>query len=131
MKLKNILKKSIFTICLISSIQVVNATTIYVSGNQVRLRTGPGTNHQYIMELNENTALTLLSNEKYNGDGCANGWYNVKVDNKEGYICSTFTKTGIQSASYNRPWTSPKKAIYGGAEFVADGYIVLDKIPAT
>ena len=123
MKLKNILKKSIFTICLISSIQVVNATTIYVSGNQVRLRTGPGTNHQYIMELNENTALTLLSNEKYNGDGCANGWYNVKVDNKEGYICSTFTKTGIQSASYNRPWTSPKKAIYGGAEFVADGYI--------
>lgn len=123
MKLKNILKKSFFTICLISSIQVVNATTIYVSGNQVRLRTGPGTNHQYIMELNENTALTLLSNEKYSGDGCANGWYNVKVDNKEGYICSTFTKTGIQSASYNRPWTSPKKAIYGGAEFVADGYI--------
>ncbi len=124
MKLKKHLKKSLLLISLLSSIQVVNAsTTIYVSGNQVRLRSGAGTNYNYIMELNDNTALTLLSNEKYNGDGCANGWYKVKVDNKEGYICSTFTKTGIAKSSYNRPWTSPKKAIYGGAEFVADGYI--------
>lgn len=124
MKLKKHLKKSLLLISLLSSIQVVNAsTTIYVSGNQVRLRSGAGTNYNYIMELNDNTALTLLSGEKYNGDGCANGWYKVKVDNKEGYICSTFTKTGIAKSSYNRPWTSPKKAIYGGAEFVADGYI--------
>ena len=124
MKLKSISKKLVLLISLLSSIQIVNAsTTIYVSGNQVRLRTGSGTSHNFILELNENTALTLLSNEKYNGDGCANGWYKVKVDNKEGYICSTFTKTGIASASYNRPWSSPKKAIYGGAEFVADGYI--------
>ena len=124
MKLKSNLKRSLLLISLLSSLQVVNAsTTIYVSGNQVRLRSGAGTNYNYIMELNDNTALTLLSNEKYNGDGCANGWYKVKVDNKEGYICSTFTKTGIAKSSYNRPWTSPKKAIYGGAEFVADGYI--------
>ena len=124
MKLKSNLKRSLLLISLLSSLQVVNAsTTIYVSGNQVRLRSEAGTNYNYIMELNDNTALTLLSNEKYNGDGCANGWYKVKVDNKEGYICSTFTKTGIAKSSYNRPWTSPKKAIYGGAEFVADGYI--------
>lgn len=124
MKLKSNLKRSLLLISLLSSLQVVNAsTTIYVSGNQVRLRSGAGTNYNYIMELNDNTAITLLSNEKYNGDGCANGWYKVKVDNKEGYICSTFTKTGIAKSSYNRPWTSPKKAIYGGAEFVADGYI--------
>ena len=124
MKLKSNLKRSLLLISLLSSLQIVNAsTTIYVSGNQVRLRSGAGTNYNYIMELNDNTALTLLSNEKYNGDGCANGWYKVKVDNKEGYICSTFTKTGIAKSSYNRPWTSPKKAIYGGAEFVADGYI--------
>ncbi len=64
---------------------------------------------------------TISSNSK-----CSNNWYKVKYGNSIGYACSTYVYTNkavTSSISYGRPWTSPMKAISGGAEFIAENYI--------
>lgn len=46
---------------------------------------------------------------------------------KEGYVWngakSTIVKSTNPTTSYGRPWTTPGKAIIGGASFIASGYI--------
>ena len=57
------------------------------------------------------------------GNGCGSPWYYVHYK-QDGYVCSSGIKViGVTNTSYNRPWTSPKKAIVGGGQFIASGYI--------
>lgn len=96
-----------------------------ITGNEVRLRSAPTTNSTTYKYLYSGNIITINSTDKISGEGCSEGWYSVNYNGQSGYVCSSYVEIGGSStgASYNRPWTSPKKAIIGGAEFMQDGYI--------
>lgn len=109
---------------------MVNAEETYagrITSNDVRLRSKPTTAKEngvsnIITEVDENTIVTVLSTNKVSGSGCSDGWYNVSYQNQNGYICSKYVSINGYD-QYDRPWTSPKKAIVGGAKFIAKSYI--------
>lgn len=93
-----------------------------INGDSVNFRSGAGVNFSSLGKLNRGTNVTVKNAYAVNGTGCSAGWINIFYNNKEGYVCRDYID--IQGlASYNRPWTSPKKAILGGAEFVSSSYI--------
>ncbi len=99
-----------------------------ITGNDVRFRSQPTTannsngSNNIITYLDIGTIVTVLSKDKVSGSGCNDGWYNVSYNNTNGYICSSYVSFDTTD-SYDRPWTSPKKAIVGGAKFIAGSYI--------
>lgn len=110
----------------------VQAETTYVGkiiGNYVRLRSTPTTviennKNNILLELDEEQIVTILSIDKVAGkkDDCEAGWYQVAYGNITGYICSTYVHVDGYDI-YDRPWTSPKRAIIGGAKFIVGSYI--------
>lgn len=71
--------------------------------------------------------MTILDKDISRNSKCSNNWYKVKSGSATGYACSTYVYTSKKietTTTYNRPWTSPQKAILGGAEFIAENYIV-------
>lgn len=107
----------------------VYAETTYVgkiTGNDVRLRSEPekptNNKNNILLELDEGQSVTVLSTKRISGNGCNDGWYHVSYGNITGYICSTYVHIDNYDV-YDRPWTSPKKAIVGGAKFIASSYI--------
>lgn len=111
-------------------INVIAATNVEgrINADDVRLRSKPTTAKEngvnnIILELDENTIVTVLdTNSKIEGSGCSDKWYKVKYQEHEGYICSKYINLNGYD-EYERPWTSPKKAIVGGAKFIAKSYI--------
>ena len=101
------------------------ATQGTITGNEVRFRSSPTTNSSILGYVNKGVVVSVTNTSKIAGDGCSEGWYSVDYNGKSGYICSSYVALagGSYSASYGRPWTSPKKAIMGGANFIASDYI--------
>ncbi len=97
-----------------------------ITGSGVSFRSGATTDASIYTYLNKGYHVTLNSTNLTKGKGCTKGWYSANYNGKSGYVCGDYVEevkdTDIKY-SYNRPWTSPKKAIIGGAEFIADGYI--------
>lgn len=98
-----------------------------VTGEDVRLRSKPTTEKEngvsnILLEVEEGTIVTVLSLEKIDGGGCKNGWFLVSYQNLTGYMCGTYLSIDGYDI-YDRPWTSPKKAIVGGAKFIGNSYI--------
>lgn len=75
-----------------------------------------------IGEIDSGTLITVLSKEKISGTGCKGGWLHINYNGLIGYVCSNFV-TDATTDPYDRPWNSPKKAIVGGAKFIASSYI--------
>lgn len=70
--------------------------------------------------------MTILDKDISSNSKCSNNWYKVQYGNNIGYACSTYVYTNkavTATTSYNRAWTSPEKAIIGGAEFIVENYI--------
>ena len=70
--------------------------------------------------------MDILDKSISSNSKCSNNWYKVKYNNSIGYACSTYVYTNkpvTTSTSYGRPWTSPRKSIVGGAEFIVGNYI--------
>ena len=113
---------TIFPSPLLVHAQEVDGTIL---NDEVRLRTGAGTNTGIITTMSKNTKVKVLDTTAKKGTGCSTGWYQIRLNNTTGYVCGEYLSiAGIGAKySYSRPWTSPKKAIYGGAEFIASGYI--------
>lgn len=126
MKISKIFKLLVFGILMFIPL-VCYADTYYVSGEDVNFRTtAQVASNNIIMTIRKNAIITLLSTTKVNGGGCSAGWYNISYNGKTGYICSAYVAKGTPSSTaddYLRPWTSPKKAIVGGAKFIAKSYI--------
>ena len=101
------------------------STTGTITGNEVSFRNGAGTNNLVIRYLYSGNIVTIEDTTKVVGNGCSDGWYRVNYNGTSGYVCSTYVALAGESysASYARPWTSPKKAIMGGAAFIAGDYI--------
>lgn len=70
--------------------------------------------------------MEILDKDISKNSKCSNNWYKVRYGSSVGYACSTYVYTSkvVEKVStYDRPWTSPSKAITGGAEFIAENYI--------
>ena len=97
-----------------------------VTGNAVALRDKPTTkNSNRLDSLDSGDIIEIIDDTKiYDKDNndCTDGWVKIKYDGKEGYFCSKYYTTDL-SDSLDRPWNTPKKAIVGGAKFIAKGYI--------
>lgn len=106
----------------------VNAEVTYtgkITGNDVFLRSEPEKpkdKNNVLLDLNIDQLVTVLSTDRIKGNGCTDGWYHVAYGNITGYICSKYVHIDNYDV-YGRPWTSPKKAIVGGAKFIANSYI--------
>lgn len=70
--------------------------------------------------------MEILDKDISSNNKCSNNWYKVRYGSSVGYACSTYVYTNKEvttSTSYGRPWTTPMKAIVGGAEFIVENYI--------
>ncbi len=89
------------------------------------LRDAPSTkNSKVILTIPYNEEFYISNTEAGTGGGCSNNWYYVYYKGNYGYVCSSLVGiVGELKTSYERPWTTPKKAIVGGAEYISNGYI--------
>ncbi len=96
-----------------------------ITGNEVRFRSAPTINSTIYKYLYMGNVVSINSTDKIAGDGCSDGWYSINYNGTSGYVCSSYVALASESypASYGRPWTSPKKAIMGGADFIAGSYL--------
>lgn len=105
----------------------VNAETGYTTDKTgISLRNQPSTaSDNYIITTIPYNEYFYISNmNAATGGGCRKGWYYVYYKGNYGYVCSSLVGIlGEADTSYDRPWTSPKKAIVGGAKFISSGYI--------
>lgn len=116
---------SLLCICFLYVLSV-NAETGYVSDKTgVNMRDKPSTSGSNILiKIPYNAEFYISNTEVSKGNGCSNYWYYVYYNNTYGYVCSNLVKIlGELETTYERPWTSPKKAIMGGAEYISKGYI--------
>lgn len=103
----------------------VNAETLIgiVTAN-VNVRTIPGTGYSssILGFLTSGTSITILDTVPTSdgSTGCPGLWYKLSYNGGTGYSCSRNFDT---TNEYSRPWTTPKKAIVGGAKFKAKNYI--------
>jgi len=106
-------------------VNVSAATNGRITGSGVSFRSGATTDASVYQYLNVGNVVTINSTEKKSGKGCAAGWYSITYNGKNGYVCSEFVTLTTEEVkySYGLPWTSPKRAIMGGAEFIASDYI--------
>lgn len=131
MKKKGISYFSFFLFIFITDITFCYAETykVVIDGTGVNLRSGPGTNYGTVKTLTNGNSYTLVSNKIHKTEkGCTSGWYELYYEgNKSGFVCSNYvilsTSTGEIVDKYDRPWTTPKKAIIGGAKFITREYI--------
>ncbi len=98
-------------------------TYVYITGTSVMFREGAGVGFRSMASLNDGDKLLLLKSEKVGGAGCDAGWYNVNYNNQNGFVCSDYITFAVEDNDDYRPWTSPKKAIFGGAKFISYDYI--------
>ena len=61
-----------------------------INGNTVRIRKGASTSYEIIATVNVNTNLSVVDKTLVTGKGCSAGWYKVKYNDKDGYVCSTY-----------------------------------------
>ena len=92
----------IFLLIWITMPTLVFAKTItgVVSGTGVYVRTGPGTNHDKIKMVSTGESFTMSTDELFKDEStetnnCPNGWYKVKVNGQDGYICSNYLKVSV------------------------------------
>ncbi len=84
--------------------------TVYLTGNGVRVRTGPGTNYSIIGTVSKGVSLTRTGTVK-------NGWTQVKYNGSTGYVSSQYltdtpsaTATPAATAS---PAPGEESSVYG------------------
>ncbi len=113
-----------------SGLPIVYAVDSYVAKviNDTAFRTSPddaknpdGSNN-IISEIDQNTYITIIDGNKISSDICSAGFVKALINGTEGYVCSN-DLTNPTDDAYDRPWNSPKKAITGGAKWIASGYI--------
>lgn len=120
------IKKAIIIVLLLFPISLVSATNgIVNSSNGINIRKEPTTSSDILKAIPNKAEFHISDTNAGTGNGCKDNWYYIYYKNTYGYVCSTYvnTKTNNQSTTYGRPWTTPKKAIMGGAQFISGSYI--------
>lgn len=103
----------------------VNAEQMYyINGTDVRMRESATKDSAKLLVFPKGVEITLVSNQVYVGAGCDDGWYNVTYNATTGYVCKSYVSNkNEEKTTYGRPWTTPKKSIVGGAEFIYKNYL--------
>lgn len=120
----------LFIICFFGIINVHAESGIVTDSDGVNLRDQPSIEGTKLISIPKNHEFYISNLNAGEGNGCDNYWYYVYYQGQYGYLCSTYVSVKEDSesettteTSYNRPWTTPKKAIVGGAEFISKSYI--------
>jgi len=127
----------IYMILFFISLFIVNMNIYYaevfkgkVTGTGVYVRKGPGTNYDTLKTLTKGNTYIMVSNTKHETEkDCLNGWYEIYyTSSKTGFVCSNYLEVSIATEEdlkdeYDRPWTTPKAAIVGGAKYITEKYI--------
>jgi beta-N-acetylglucosaminidase len=93
---------------LLFNFQVVFASDkkAMLTGNQVSLRTGPGTKYNSIASLSLGAIYSLVDESLYADEsGCENGWYRINYGSTTGYVCSSYISLITASDSTSTPTT--------------------------
>lgn len=85
-------------------------------------KANPDGSSNKIGEFSDGSLITVLTKTPIAGDGCNEGWVKAVQGTLTGYVCSKYVVDASVDA-YDRPWTTPKKAIVGGAKFISRSYI--------
>lgn len=112
----------VFVIVFIMFTVSVNASTAGIITSSVNFRKGPSTSYGKYLEIPSGTNVNVLNTNPVSGSGCGYGWINIEYNGNSGYVCASYIYIN-GSDIFNRPWTSPKKAIIGGATFIGASYI--------
>src|SRR5574344_1311799 len=116
---------------LFGSLLSVKAASSYkgkITGSSVSFRSKATTaknedsSNNIIDYLNKGEIITVTDSTLITGAGCSAGWLSVYYDGNNGYVCSSYITSDLTDI-YDRPWNTPKKAIIGGAKWIANGYI--------
>ncbi len=110
---------------LFCSINVFAETGYVTDKTGVNLRDKPSTSSSNVLlSIPYNAEFYISDTNAGSGNGCGNPWYYVYYNGTYGYVCSSLIKVlGETETTYERPWTSPKKSIVGGAKYISNGYI--------
>lgn len=76
--------------CLLIPLKVFASYNAYITGDDVRIRSGAGTGYSVVTAVNSNTEVSVIDKTLYEGTGCSEKWYKVSYNNKEGYVCSRY-----------------------------------------
>lgn len=103
--MKKVLLYIIVLLVIVFPTSIKGLINAVISGTDVRVRTGPGTNNSIYATLNINTPISLEDKTLYEGSGCSAKWYKVKYDDKDVYVCSTYVSftssySGINVINY-------------------------------
>ena len=96
------------------------------SSNGINIREHPTTDSNILNRISNRKKFYISNINAGSGNGCEDNWYYIYYLNTYGYVCSTYVNiipSTPTSTNYGRPWTTPKKAIVGGAEFISKDYI--------
>ena len=123
----------ILIICIICFFGILNVNSesgIVKDSDGVNLREEPNVNSTRVLSIPKNHEFYISNLNAGTENGCNDPWFYVYYKGQYGYLCSTYVEVKADSenevtteTSYNRPWTTPKKAIVGGAEFISKSYI--------
>lgn len=106
---------------------VFAATTTGKTTANVKVRAIPGTGYTAteLGTISNGTIITITDTvpTSDNSSGCTTGlWNQISYNGGVGYVCTAYVTTSFVE-EYDRPWTSPKKAIVGGAKYIYKYYV--------
>ena len=77
-----------------------------IIGNDVRIRTGAGTNYSVIVAVNKNTEITVLEDTLYSGSGCDSKWAKISYKGDQGYVCSKYVQKVDKTTTTVIDWSA-------------------------
>lgn len=77
-----------------------------ITGNDVRIRKGAGTNYGVIVSVNKNTEITVLEDTLYSGSGCDSKWAKISYKGEEGYVCSKYVQKADKTTTTVIDWSA-------------------------
>lgn len=84
------MKKMLFIMLLFCTINVY-ASTVTITGSDVRMRKSASTSSSILYELDKGVETTFIGTGS-SGNGCSEIWYQVEYKGTTGYVCSTYAK---------------------------------------
>lgn len=108
------------------NIKIVKAEDGTVTGvkKYLSLREKKDTNSNELQQIPLGVSFYVVDTEIQKGTGCSSGFYYAYYQGSYGYVCSKYVYIdGITELTYDRPWTTPAKAIIGGAKYISATYI--------
>ncbi len=87
---------------------------VVATGDFLNVRSGSGSNHTSLGQINTGTSLELLSDSVFADEGgnCSEGWYQVRYGNETGYVCKSFVNVITVETENVEPQSDYEKVLY-------------------